>query len=140
MCQMKDLYSRYKEIINYLIVGILTTLVSLGVYYACVLTVLDPSDPLQMQTANVVSWIAAVTFAYVTNRKFVFESSDPNILREGTAFFMARIGTLLMDMGMMFLFVTVMNVNDKIAKLIVQVIVIVGNYLFSKLLVFRKDR
>ena len=53
---------------------------------------------------------------------------------------MARIGTLLMDMGMMFLFVTVMNVNDKIAKLIVQVIVIVGNYLFSKLLVFRKDR
>ena len=135
---MKDLYIKYKEIINYLIMGVLTTVVSLGVYYICVLTVLDPLDPLQLQIANVVSWIAAVTFAYITNRKYVFESNDPDIIREGAKFFTARIGTLLMDMGTMFLLVTVMGVNDKIAKLIVQVIVTVGNYVLSKVLVFKK--
>lgn len=135
---MRDLYIKHKEIVNYLIVGVLTTVVSLGVYYFCVLTFLDPRNPVQLQVANVISWIAAVTFAYFTNRKYVFESDDPNMLREGTAFFASRIGTLLMDMGTMFLLVTVMGTNDKIAKLVVQVIVTVGNYLFSKLFVFRK--
>ena len=134
----KDLYSKHKEIINYLIVGGLTTVVSLGVYYACVLTVLDPNNPVQLQVANVISWIAAVLFAYFTNRKYVFESHDPNMLREGAAFFASRIGTLLMDMGTMFVLVTLLGVNDKIAKLIVQVIVTVGNYVFSKFFVFKK--
>lgn len=136
---MKELYLKHKEIINYLIVGGLTTIVSLAVYYFCVLTILDPKDPLQLQAANVISWVAAVTFAYFTNRKYVFESTDPDMIREGAAFFASRIGTLLMDMGTMFLLVTVMGMSDKIAKLIVQVIVTIGNYLFSKLLVFRKN-
>ena len=77
-------------------------------------------------------------FAYFTNRKYVFESHDPNMLREGAAFFASRIGTLLMDMGTMFVLVTLLGVNDKIAKLIVQVIVTVGNYVFSKFFVFKK--
>lgn len=136
---MKKIYNQYKEIINYLIVGVLTTIVSLAVYYGCVLTILDPRDPIQLQIANVVSWVAAVTFAYFTNRKYVFESHEPDMLKEGSAFFASRVGTLLMDMGTMFLLVTVMGMSDKIAKLIVQVIVTVGNYLFSKLLVFRKQ-
>lgn len=136
MSRLKDTSTR--EIISYLIVGGLTTVVSLAVYYACVLTFLDPNKPVQLQIANIISWIAAVTFAYFTNRKYVFESHDPDMLREGAAFFASRIGTLLMDMGTMFLLVTVFGMNDKIAKLIVQVIVTVGNYLFSKLLVFRK--
>ena len=136
---MKKIYNQYKEIINYLIVGVLTTIVSLAVYYGCVLTILDPHGPIQLQIANVVSWVAAVTFAYFTNRKYVFESHEPDMLKEGSAFFASRVGTLLMDMGTMFLLVTVMGMSDKIAKLIVQVIVTVGNYLFSKLLVFRKQ-
>lgn len=135
---MRELYLKHKEIINYLIVGGLTTIVSLAVYYSCVLTILDPKDPLQLQIANIISWVAAVTFAYFTNRKYVFESTDPDMIREGAAFFVSRISTLLMDMGTMFLLVTVMGMSDKIAKLIVQVIVTIGNYLFSKLLVFRK--
>ena len=137
---MKELYIKHKEIINYLFVGILTTIVSLATYYFCVLTILNPQKPLQLQIANVISWIAAVTFAYFTNRKYVFESTDPNIIREGTAFFASRVGTLLMDMGTMFLLVTVMGMSDKIAKLIVQVIVTIGNYIFSKLLVFRNNK
>lgn len=132
------MYSKHREIINYLIVGGLTTVVSLGTYYACVFTFLDPRNPVQLQAANVISWIAAVLFAYFTNRRFVFESHDPNMLREGAAFFASRIGTLLMDMGTMFILVTVLGMSDKIAKLIVQVIVTVGNYVFSKYLVFKK--
>lgn len=136
---MKEIFSRYKEIINYLVVGGLTTVVSLGIYYACVLTFLDPKNPIQLQIANVISWIGAVTFAYFTNRKYVFESHNPKMLQEATAFFSSRIGTLLMDMGVMFLLVTVICMNDKVAKLIVQVLVTIGNYLLSKYIVFGKD-
>lgn len=132
------LYKKYKEIINYLIVGVLTTVVSLGVYYVCVLTFLDPNQAIQLQAANVISWIAAVTFAYFTNRKFVFESKNPDMLKEASAFVGARVTTLLMDMLCMFIMVTCMGLNDKIAKLVVQVIVTVANYIFSKIFVFRK--
>ena len=69
---LQSLYARYKEIVHYLIVGVLTTVVSLGVYYGLVLTVLDPGNPLLLQLANILSWVAAVTFAYFMSRKFVF--------------------------------------------------------------------
>ncbi|MDD7077369.1 MAG: GtrA family protein [Lachnospiraceae bacterium] len=138
MEKLISLYKRYKEIVNYLIVGGLTTVVSLGVYYGCVLTILDPEVAVQLQAANIISWIAAVTFAYFTNRKFVFESKNENKLKEAAAFYGSRVTTLLMDMGCMFLMVTLLGWNDKIAKLIVQVIVTVANYVLSKFIVFRK--
>ena len=128
----------FKEIINYIIVGIATTVISLITYYLCVLLFLDPYIAWQLQLANVISWITAVTFAYFSNRKYVFKSSDPNILNEGLKFFAARIGTLLMDMGSMFLLVTVFGLNDKVSKLAVQFLVIVFNYIFSKVFVFGK--
>lgn len=138
MKKCMELYKQYKEIINYLIVGVLTTVVSLGVYYACVLTFLDPENAIQLQVANIISWVAAVTFAYFTNRKFVFESKNPDMLKEASAFVGARVATLLMDMFCMFIMVTCMGLSDKIAKLVVQVIVTVANYVFSKIFVFRK--
>ncbi len=138
MKKCMELYKQYKEIINYLIVGVLTTVVSLGVYYACVLTFLDPENAIQLQVANIISWVAAVTFAYFTNRKFVFESKNPDMLKEASAFVGARVATLLMDMLCMFIMVTCMGLSDKIAKLVVQVIVTVANYVFSKIFVFRK--
>ena len=113
-------------------------MVSLGVYYGCVLTILDPEVAVQLQATNIISWIAAVTFAYFTNRKFVFESKNENKLKEAAAFYGSRVTTLLMDMGCMFLMVTLLGWNDKIAKLIVQVIVTVANYVLSKFIVFRK--
>ena len=139
MKKIIGLIKKYKEIISYLIVGGLTTVVSLGVYYGLVFTVLNPDNPVQLQVANICSWIAAVTFAYFTNRKFVFESKNSNILKEMVAFFAARVGTLLMDMGIMFVFVTLFGFNDKIIKLVVQVVVTVANYVFSKFFVFKKD-
>lgn len=138
MDKLLELYRKYKEIIHYLIVGGLTTVVSLGVYYGCVLTFLDPNSAAQLQAANILSWIAAVTFAYFTNRRFVFESRSTDRLREAAAFYGSRVTTLLMDMGCMFLMVTLLGWNDKLAKLIVQVLVTVANYVLSKFLVFRK--
>ncbi|MGI5989749.1 MAG: GtrA family protein [Lachnospiraceae bacterium] len=140
MKTLKRLYNKYREIASYLIFGVLTTVVSLGVYYGLSSTVLNPDDPVQLQAANVISWIAAVTFAYITNRIFVFHSHDRHILREAASFYGARVLTLLMDMGIMFVTVTLLHMNDKIAKLIVQVVVTIANYVFSKLLVFRKKR
>lgn len=139
MQKLKELYLSYKEIVNYLIVGGLTTLVSLSVYYICVCTFLDPGSPVQLQIANIISWVAAVTFAYFTNRRFVFESSSDALLEEAGKFYASRVSTLLMDMGIMFFTVSLLHMNDKIAKIIVQVVVTVSNYILSKYLVFKKN-
>lgn len=80
MKKLLKLYKKYKEIINYLIVGGLTTLISLIVYYICVLTFLNPNKSIQLQIANIVSWIAGVTFAYFTNRKYVFERDRKSVV------------------------------------------------------------
>ena len=132
------LYKKYQEIINYLIVGVLTTVVSLGTYFICVHTFLDATNSVELQIANVISWIFAVIFAYVTNRIFVFKSKNKNYLKEITSFFTSRVLTLLMDMLVMFLFVTIFHGSDTIGKLISQVIVTIANYLFSKIFVFKK--
>jgi len=135
---IKKLYKKYREQIIYLIVGGLTTVVSLLAYYIPVLTFLDPDNPLQLQIANVISWVCAVTFAYFTNRSFVFQSKNPNMLVEAIKFVGARVSTLLIDMAIMALLVTLLKMNDKLAKLIVQVVVFILNYIFSKFFVFKK--
>ena len=136
MISMKE---KYGEIVRYLIVGILTTVVSLGTYYGCVFTFLNPENALQLQLANVLSWIIAVTFAYAMSRIYVFQSKQENILREMAAFYSSRLLTLFMDMAIMFIMVTLCRVNDKLAKLVVQVVVTVANYVFSKIFVFRRE-
>ena len=138
MEKIKEMYLKYKEIISYLIFGVLTTVVSLGVYYICVYTFLNPENVVQLQIANIISWVAGVAFAYVTNRKFVFESKEENKLKEAGKFVTSRITTLLMDMAIMFIGVTLCKFNEKIIKLISQVVVIVMNYLLSKIIVFKK--
>lgn len=137
---LKTKYAEYAEIIRYLIIGILTTLVSLGTYYALVLTILNPDDALQLQIANVISWIVSVLFAYFTNRSFVFKVKDSRVLSEFFKFVMSRVFTLLVDMAIMFIFVSLLHLDDKIIKLITQVIVIVLNYILSKFLVFIKPK
>ncbi|RHO37633.1 GtrA family protein [Clostridium sp. AM16-23] len=130
---------KYGEIVRYLIVGILTTVVSLGTYYGCVFTFLNPENALQLQLANILSWIIAVTFAYAMSRIYVFQSKQENILREMAAFYSSRLLTLFMDMAIMFIMVTLCRVNDKLAKLVVQIVVTVANYVFSKIFVFRRE-
>lgn len=140
MQKIIDLFNKYKEVIMYLIFGVLTTVVSLVTYYVLTLTILNPNSALQLQLANIISWIASVAFAYVTNRKFVFESKSENIVKELSSFVGGRILTLLMDMAIMFIFVTLLHFNDKIFKIVSQVVVIVANYVISKLFVFKENK
>lgn len=135
---MMAFYKKHKEIVHYFIVGGLTTLISLVVYYALVYTVLDPANSLQLQLANIISWILSVLFAYITNRIFVFESKNEKKVKEAGQFFLSRVATLLLDMGIMFVFVTLLHGNDKVFKLVSQVVVIVLNYILSKIFVFKK--
>ena len=136
--KLKALYLKYREQINYLIVGGLTTVVSLAAYWICVNTFLDPTNPLQLQAANIISWICAVTFAYFANRRYVFFSREQNRLKEAGKFFLSRLTTLGMEMAIMGLGVSVLGINDKVVKIVAQVIIIIANYVLSKLLVFRK--
>ena len=140
MDRIKEIYMKYKEIINYLIFGVLTTVVSLLVYYISVFTFLNPDNAIELQIANIISWIAGVLFAYFTNRKFVFESKETDKLKEAGKFFLARVVTLVIDMLIMGVGVTTLHLNDKIMKLISQVVIIVSNYIFSKLFVFKKGK
>lgn len=135
---VRKLWNKYRELICYLIVGALTTAVSLGVYWLATAKLLDPEDPVKLQIANVLSWIAAVTFAYFANRTVVFRSKNGQVAKEAGAFFLSRVGTLLLDMGIMFVAVTLCGMGDKLAKLIVQFVVIAANYLLGKFVVFRK--
>ena len=112
MQQIKELYLKYKEIINYLIFGVLTTIVSLATKYLLLFTILDASNGAELQIAVIISWMLACLFAYITNRIWVFESKDKNIIVEMIKFFGARLATLGMEMLIMFIFVTALGLNS----------------------------
>lgn len=130
---------KHREIIMYIICGAATTLVSLATYYICAAFIFDVNQALQLQAANVISWILSVLFAFVTNKTLVFRSKAP-FFKEIVMFYVARIGTLFVDMFLMYLAVTVLSQDDLLAKCVVQFVVIVLNYVFGKKLVFAKER
>lgn len=134
-------YKKYDEIINYLIFGVLTTVVTIITYAIFTNTFLSSKSALDIQIANVLSWIIAVTFAYLTNRKYVFKSKvqGSKHIKEIINFFLARISSLLVEMLFMYVTVTVLSYNDFICKIIAQAIVIIFNYVCSKLIIFKKE-
>lgn len=97
---------------------------------------LNPVVPWQLQLANIISWIAAGSYTYITNRAFVLKVRL-KYRKRNQCVFLSRAGTLLMDMGIMFVTVTLCGINDKIAKLIVWVVVTIGNYVLSKFFVYK---
>ena len=91
-------------------------------------------------TANIASWILAVAFAYVTNRTWVFESSTDrgsNLIKEITGFVGGRIATLVIEELILFIFITGLEMNSILIKIVAQVVVIALNYVISKLVVFK---
>ena len=142
MEKIKSLYEKYREIINYLIFGVLTTIVNIGTKYALLFTILDAKNAVELQLAITISWILAVLFAYITNRKFVFESKNKDKIKELISFFSARIATLLLEMFIMWFFITLLKLNSDIYVIIftilTQILVVVGNYILSKIFVFKK--
>ena len=141
MQKLKEIYLKHKEVINYLIFGALTTLVSLIVKYLLLFTILDAANALELQIAVIISWILACLFAYITNRKFVFESKSKKIIKEMTKFFTSRLSTVGLEMLIMFIFVTALGLNSNswviVWTLVAQIAVIIANYILSKLLVFK---
>ena len=133
---LKKLILKYQELIRYVIVGGITTAVNLGMYLLLTSTFLDPENGWQLQAANVISWIAAVTVAYILNRNIVFKSKN-NVVWEMAQFYAARLATLGLEMCMTWLFVTVLGWNDRLVKLMVQFVLVISNYLLSKLVIFR---
>lgn len=134
------LFKKYREIIVYLIVGVLTTVVSWAakflfnfIFYA------GTAYPTASQNLvlSIVNWVAGVAFAYPTNRRFVFESKDPHILPECTKFVLSRVSTLILDAVVMQILVAV-GLDLYIATLISAVLVVIANYVFSKVFVFKK--
>lgn len=136
MKKIWELYNKNKEIINYLIVGILTVIINIVAYYFLSYTFLDVNNPIELQIANFISWLCAVIFAYITNRRLVFQTNDKKIIKEFSRFIVARVITLLFDMSFMFITVSILSLNDKAMKLLSNIVVIILNYILSKIFVF----
>ena len=138
--KIKKLYNKYKEIVNYLIIGVLTTVVSLVSFYLVRIFVFTNDSQFDIQLANVISWILAVLFAFVTNKKYVFESKSKGYQKflEMIKFYVSRLTTLGVEMFVMWLLTSPLKVDDMISKIIVQFIIVILNYVFSKLFVFKK--
>ena len=138
-----DIYKKNEEVINYLIIGGLTTLVNLIVKYALLFTILNPKDAFELQVSVIISWVVAVIFAYTTNRTIVFKSESENVIKEFLSFVFARIITLIMEMIIMWFFITFLKLNTNmwvaVITIFAQALVIILNYVFSKLFIFKKE-
>lgn len=130
---MKKFYKRYKEIINYTILGIFITIISVESYATFRLYIPN------YNVSTFLSWIATVLFVYVTSRIFVFESKNDNIKKELFAFITSRLILLAFEMLLMIIFITIFEINDLDAKLIIQIIIFILNYFISKKYIFKKN-
>ncbi len=134
---IKNLFIRYKSMILYVLFGGFTTLVNMGAYHLTFNMMGIPNVP-----STIIAWLLAVIFAFLTNKQWVFDSRSWKadvLIREALAFFSARIATGLLDIVIMYAAVDVMHWNGLIWKLISNVIVIVLNYVASKLFIFKKN-
>ncbi len=131
-----SLMKKHKSFILYAVFGVLTTVVNLVIYNLCYY-----KSGMSNTLSNILAWFFAVAFAYLTNKIWVFESKSWkwNVLRrEVSAFFGCRIATGLLDVIIMYVCVDVFGWYAMLMKLISNVLVIVLNYIFSKLLIFKK--
>ena len=136
MEKLKALLARYRDVIVYLVFGVLTTVVNYIVYLPCY-NVLGLSG----SASNAIAWVGAVVFAYLTNKPFVFRSHDwsaKTVIPELTKFVGCRVGSGVLETAIIFLTVDLLGWNGNVMKLLTSVLVVVLNYIGSKLLVFKK--
>ena len=138
MEKIKELYNKYKEILMYLIFGVLTTVVNIVSYF-----LLARILHIDTVVSTVIALILSILFAYITNKIFVFESKTntaKELLKEIISFFGCRAFTGILDVAFMYITDEVFNLNDMIMKIISNIVVIIVNYIFSKLIIFKKDK
>ena len=131
---IKEMYKKYKKIIMYLFFGGCTTLVNILSYY-----IMSHVLNCSVMFSTIIAWVIAVFFAYVTNRKWVFDSKvhdKKELLKEITSFFVCRLATGVFDWLCMYILVERLGFNDLVIKIIANIIVIILNYIASKLIVF----
>ena len=136
MSKIMDLLKKHWDVVTYLFFGVLTTAVNYAVYLPCYNLL-----GLSAAVSNVIAWGVAVAFAYLTNKPWVFKSHDwsrQTVIPELTKFVGCRVGSGALETGIIFLFVDVLCWNGNVMKLITSVLVVILNYIGSKLLVFRK--
>ena len=141
MDKIKELCVKHREILVYLIVGVMTTVFAWAIRFLWnIVFYAGTAHPLPVQTTilTIVEFIAGVSFAYPTNRKWVFRSTNPNILKEAAGFVSARLTTLAIQMLLNLVIINLLHVNFYVATVVIGIIVVILNYVFSKLLVFRK--
>ena len=135
--KIKKLYFKHKEVVNYLVFGGLATVVNFVSYFISAKII-----GIDEVISSGISWFCSVLFAYITNKIFVFESKTNGMketLKEISSFFLARIlSGILCDVGTFAVMVKVLHINDIISKFITQVMVVIMNYILSKLVIFRK--
>ena len=127
---------KYREIISYLFFGVLTTIVNFVVYLP-VYNILG----LSASVSNMIAWVVAVVFAYFVNKIYVFRSLDwsrQTVIPELTKFVTARVLSGALETGILLVTVDILGWNGNIWKFVTQILVIISNYIFSKLIVFRK--
>ena len=137
MTKIKQLFIKYRGMILYIVFGGLATLVNIGAYWLCFNVSGLPNVP-----SVIIAWLAAVIFAFFTNKLWVFESKSfdkKTLAHEIPTFFGARLFTGLLDLLIMYVTVDVLHWNAMIWKVISNILVIVLNYIASKLVIFRKD-
>lgn len=130
------IYSKYQEIIDYLIVGVITTIVSL-LSYVIALKLFH----INYVISTSISWVVAVIFAYIFSRILVFKSSVntiKGIARESYEFLKYRIISLFIDVALMVLLVSLLSVDELTSKVLVQIVIVIINYIFSKYFIFKK--
>ena len=128
-------YNKSKEVLWYIFFGALTTLINIFSFY-----LLDKAD-LNTYIANLIAWIISILFAFVTNKLFVFNSKSmkfSTFMKELVSFFFFRILSLGIDMGGLFICLDFLHLSKMFSKVIINIIVIIANYIFSKLFIFRK--
>lgn len=134
--KIRALVERYWDVLSYLFFGGLTTVVNYIVYLPCYNWL-----HLSASVSNVIAWVFAVAFAYLTNKPFVFKSYDwsmKTVVPELTKFVGCRVGSGVLETAILFVTVDLLQLNGNIVKLLVSVFVVILNYFGSKLLVFRR--
>ena len=135
MEKVKELVVKYWDILSYLFFGVCTTIVNYLIYIPCY-----NIWGLSASVSNMIAWVVAVAFAYLTNKPFVFKSNDwsaATVVPELTKFVGCRIGSGAAETLILFLAVDLLGWNGNVWKLLTQIMVVVLNYIGSKLLVFR---
>lgn len=139
--KLADIYEQHKEGMRYIIFGVLTTLVSIVVSAFLYYIVLNSLvEELKVNLSTALSIVAAWIFAYVTNKIYVFESKTNNLkelIQEIVSFTGCRLATAIIEMLLMNLLVTVLHFNYMLMKIIVNIIIIILNFIFSKLIIFK---